>query len=66
MNQLLTAKEVAKLLKVSLPLIYRMAERRQIPAVRWQCPGNGRAKSLLRFKIDDVLTFIESNYQQAR
>jgi len=32
---LLDAKEVRKLLRVSLPLIYKMADRGQLPCVRW-------------------------------
>jgi len=39
--ELLDAKEVKRILKCSLPLVYKMAERGQIPCVRWQCPGNG-------------------------
>jgi len=59
---LLTAKDVKTLLRVSLPFVYKMAERGQIPCVRWECPGNGkRDKTVVRFKKNDVLEFIEKN-----
>ena len=64
MEPLLTAKEVKNLLKCSLPLVYKMADRGQLPCVRWACPGGGkRGKSVVRFKKIDVLEFIEKNYR---
>jgi hypothetical protein len=65
METLLDAKEVKKILKCSLPLIYKMAERGQLPCVRWKCPGEGEKKrrTMLRFKMDDIRNFIESNYR---
>lgn len=66
MEVLLNSKDVSKILKCSLPLVYKMAERRTIPCVRWLCPGEGRPKSILRFKKQDVLNFIESNYEKHR
>ena len=65
MEPLLTAMDVKKLLGCSLPLIYRMADRGQLPCVRWECPGKGkkREKTLVRFKKDDVMQFIEANYK---
>ena len=62
---LLDAKEVKRLLKCSLPLVYKMAERSQIPCVRIPCPGEGlkKPKTLVRFKKNDVLMFIEKHYQ---
>ena len=63
MNELLKAKEVAKAIKCSLPLIYKMADRGQLPCVRIPCIGKGkRKKTLVRFKKADVLAFIEANY----
>ena len=61
---LLTARDVSKILRVSLPLIYRMAERQQLPCVRWQCPGKGTEKTptTVRFKLEDVQGFIEKHY----
>jgi hypothetical protein len=41
-DDLLDAKQVKKLLRVSLPLVYKMAERGQLPCIRWECPGEWR------------------------
>ena len=62
-NEILTAKEVHKILKVSLPLVYRMADRGQLPCVRWDCPGEGTEKprTMVRFKMTDIQEFIENN-----
>ena len=66
MEALLTAKDVKTLLKCSLPLVYKLADRGQMPCVRWQCPGNGdQLKTAVRFKKSDVLDFIEKNYHSA-
>jgi excisionase family DNA binding protein len=63
-EQLLTAKDLAKLLKCSLPLIYKMVERSQIPCIRWKCPGKGKRKprTMVRFRPSDVMDFIEKHY----
>lgn len=60
---LLDAKEVKKILRCSLPLIYKMADRGQIPSVRIPCPGDKKPKRLLRFIKSDVLRFIEKYYE---
>jgi hypothetical protein len=62
---LLDAKEVKRLLRCSLPLVYKMAERGQIPCIRIPCPGDGlqKSKSILRFKKNDVLAFINKYYK---
>ena len=62
---LLNANEVRHLLKCSLPLIYKMAQQRQIPCIRWKCPGRGKEKprTMVRFKREDVFKFIEDHYQ---
>jgi len=60
MEPLLTAKDVKTLLKCSLPLVYKMADRGQLPCVRWDCQGNGnRSKTVVRFKKSAILDFIE-------
>jgi hypothetical protein len=66
MMELLTPKDVQKLLKCSLPLVYRLAERGQLACVRWPCPGKGSEKPrcMVRFKLDDVIKFIEEHYQR--
>jgi len=62
---LLDAHEVKCLLKCSLSLVYRLAERGQIPCIRWKCPGEGKKKprTMVRFKIKDIFDFIERNYR---
>ncbi len=65
-DELMTAGDVRRMLRCSLALVYRMADRNQIPSVRWVCPSEngGRPKTMVRFKKDDVLQFIEKNYQK--
>ena len=62
---LLDANEVRRLLKCSLPLVYKLAERGQLPCVRWECPGEGkkRTRTMVRFRQRDVFNFIEKHYQ---
>ena len=63
--ELLDAKEVKRILRCSLPLVYKLAERGQIPCVRWESPGEGTKKrrTVVRFKKDDIIDFIESHYR---
>jgi excisionase family DNA binding protein len=62
--ELLDAKEVKRILKVSLPFVYKLAERGQLPCVRIPCMGEGdRARSVVRFKLSDVQAFIEQHYR---
>lgn len=62
---LLTAQDVKKILRCSLPLVYKLADRGQLPCVRWKCPGKGtdKPRTMVRFKLEDVLDFIEGNYK---
>ncbi len=62
--ELLTAKDVQKILKISLPLVYRLAERKQLSCIRWECPGKGtaRPRTMVRFKLADVQAFVEKHY----
>ena len=62
---LLDAKQVKRILRISLPLVYRMAERGQLPCVRWKCPGQGEKKprSVVRFKPKDIFDFVERHYR---
>ena len=60
---LLTPKDTKIILNISLPYVYRLAERGQLPCVRWPAPGDGtRKKTVVRFKIEDVQKFIEDSY----
>ena len=62
--ELLDAKEVKRILKVSLPFVYKLAERGQLPCVRIPCMGDGeRARTVVRFKLADVQAFIEQHYR---
>ena len=62
--ELLDAKEVKRILKVSLPFVYKLAERGQLPCVRIPCMGDGeRARTVIRFKLADVQAFIEQHYR---
>ena len=65
-DPLMDAKDVKRMLKVSLPLVYKLAEQGRLPCVRIPCPGEGQVKprSLVRFKMKDVYAFIEAHYQQ--
>jgi hypothetical protein len=65
MELLLDAKEVKKILRCSLPLVYKLADRGQIPCIRIPCPGIGteRTRTMVRFKKADVLSFIEKHYR---
>jgi hypothetical protein len=64
LEPLLDAKQVTRLLRCSLPLVYKLAERGQLACVRWQCPGQGKRKprTMVRFKQADVIEFIEKGY----
>lgn len=64
--ELLTPAEVKKMLKCSLPWIYKAASTGVLPCVRIPCPGVGekRKKNLVRFKKEDVFDFIEKYYRK--
>lgn len=64
MIELLTPKDLQKLLKCSLPYIYKLADEGRISCVRIPCPGaNGkRKKDMVRFKQVDAFQFIEDHY----
>jgi len=62
---LLTAKDVSRILRCSLPLIYKMADRGQLPCVRWPCPGEGEEKprTMVRFRKSDVINFVQKHLE---
>jgi hypothetical protein len=67
MDLLLTPKEVQRMLKVSLSLVYRMADRGQLPCVRWDAPGVGkRKKTMVRFEKEVVIDFIKTHRRNGR
>ena len=55
---LLKPTQAAKILNVSRPYIYKMADKGLLPCVRW--PGTGD-KTVIRFLMDDILKFIEDH-----
>jgi excisionase family DNA binding protein len=65
MEPLLTPAELSKLLKCSLPYIYKIAASGILPCVRIANPGSveKRKKDMVRFKKDDVFAWIEKHYQ---
>lgn len=50
---LLKANDVARMLSISLRAVYRLAEQRKIPTVKW---GRG-----VRFRPIDVAEFVENH-----
>lgn len=64
-ENLLDARQVAKILRCSVPLIYKMTDRQQIPCIRWEAPGKGKQKprTTVRFRFEDIRAFIDKNYQ---
>lgn len=63
-DSLLTAQDVKRVLKCSLPHVYNLADRGQIPCIRIPCPG--KASSMVRFKQEDVRSFIQDHYMTLR
>ncbi len=63
MQNLLTAKDVQKILRCSLASVYKMAERGQLPCVRWACPGDGteKVRTALRFDPERIRDWIEEH-----
>ena len=62
--ELLTPKEVQKLLKCSQAWVYKASANGLLPCVRIPCPGLGtQKKEMVRFKKEDVWAFIERHYQ---
>jgi predicted DNA-binding transcriptional regulator AlpA len=64
-GKLIKAPEVAKIGNVSRVLVYKWAERGQLPHVRIECPGDGKIKKnwVVRFRRDDVQKFFEDRYR---
>jgi len=63
---LLDAKSVKKLLRVSLPWVYKAVNQGLIPCIRIPCPGEGTRKprALVRFKQKDIMDFIQNHYKK--
>jgi hypothetical protein len=65
MENLLSPKDISKMLKCSLPWVYKAAENGILPSIRIPCPGNGkRLKHMVRFEVDAVRLFLERHRQK--
>ena len=63
-TELLTPKDVKKILRCSLPQVYKLADRGLIGVVRMPSASEQGGRGMVRFKLSDVLAFIESNYRK--
>ena len=65
MDELLNATEVKKILKCSLPYVYKLADQKRLPCVRIKGLSNEgkRSKDVVRFKQTDIREFVERYYQ---
>jgi len=61
--ELLRAEDVRKILKVSLPYVHKLAERHKLPSVRYPGLGKKGKKEVVRFRKDDVLSFVNQHYK---
>jgi len=61
--ELLRAEDVRKLLKVSLPYVHKLAERHKLPCVKYPGLGKKGKKDVIRFRKDDVLSFVNQHYK---
>lgn len=68
LEPLMDAKDVKRLLRCSLPFVYKLADQGRLPAVRIPCPGIGeeRQRTIVRFKREDVEHFIHEHYRATR
>ena len=58
MEQLLTAEDVARLLKIKVSTVYDGVYRGLLPAVRlWQ----GKRRALMRFRLSDLEQFVQQH-----
>jgi len=64
LEPLLDSKTVSKILRCSVPLIYKMANDGRLPCIRWDCPGKGRKRqrTIVRFLKKDIINFIHKHY----
>ena len=64
MKPLLTVKDVAGILRVSVSHVYKLVERGDLPAIRFECPkseGSKRGKATTRVREADLGAYIEKN-----
>ena len=65
-EELLDPKQVKKILRCSLPHVYNLAYSGRLPCVRMPCLGRGteKTRNMVRFKLADVMAFIERYYRR--
>lgn len=63
--ELLTPKDVKRILKCSLPQVYRLADRGLLGVVRMPSAKENGGRGLVRFTQGDVLAFIEKHHTKA-
>lgn len=58
--ELLTPKQVARILKCSLPWVYKASDKGILPSVRVPCPGVGTKKrDMVRFEVEAIRDFVK-------
>ena len=63
---LLTPKQVRKILQCSLSMVYKLADKGLIGCVRIPTDSGHRGRGLVRFKLEEhVLQFINGNESKA-
>ena len=62
LEALLKAKDVQRVLNVSLPYVYRLAESGKLKSVQVPAINASGRKHVTRFKKSDVLKFIDNHY----
>jgi len=67
-QDILTPKDVAKLLRCSPAWTYKASSMGILPSIRIPCPGKGkkRMRNMVRFRKTDVLEFLEKHYSSDR
>ena len=64
MEKLLKPREVAEKLSMSASYVYKLADNRILPCIRFSIPSNGkRKKQTLRFYQRDVEKFKKDHYK---
>ena len=65
--ELLSPKQVARILKCSSAWVYKASERGLLPSVRIPCSTTGnRKKNLVRFEVEAIGEFIRLHRQDLR
>ena len=59
MDKLLTAQDVAKILKISKVQVYKLAQNGVLPSYRLMSHGNPK-KCSVRFRLDEIEAWIRS------